>query len=221
MKVCILHTFNLVLHEQLVHTHCSLLPPQHHDWHHSLHFKLSKPKTPTTTTKPRPPHTTQIPICSSAPQVYQQPLHFQISRLQSKPKPRFRIPKSETHQNSQQTHFEEDYSRSLDQVYHHHVNRTKSDTNPASGELPEKLPGKIRKSASAKSTFAHFEEDEIVEARRPATVKEGRVSTEAVEDEQVDAKADDFINRFKQHLKLQRLDSIIRYKDMISRGGAK
>ncbi|CAL5429276.1 unnamed protein product [Camellia sinensis] len=130
-------------------------------------------------------------------------------------------PKSETHQNSQQTHFEEDYSRSLDQVYHHHVNRSNSDTNPASGELPEKLPAKIRKSASAKSTFAHFEEDEIVEARRPATVKEGRVSTEAVEDEQVDAKADDFINRFKQQLKLQRLDSIIRYKDMISRGGGK
>ncbi|KAI7984629.1 AT-rich interactive domain-containing protein 2 [Camellia lanceoleosa] len=34
----------------------------------------------------------------------------------------------------------------------------------------------------------------------------GRVSTKAVENELVDAKADDFINRFRQQLKLQRLD---------------
>ncbi|KAI8000703.1 Pathogen-associated molecular patterns-induced protein A70 [Camellia lanceoleosa] len=43
----------------------------------------------------------------------------------------------------------------------------------------------------------------------------------AVEDEQVDAKANNFINRFRQQLKLQRLDFIRRYKHMISRGGAK
>ena len=41
------------------------------------------------------------------------------------------------------------------------------------------------------------------------------------DDEEVDAKADDFINRFKQHLKSQRLDSIIRYKEMIGRGSGK
>ena len=70
----------------------------------------------------------------------------------------------------------------------------------------EKLLMKIRKSASAKSTFTHFEEDEIVEAHRLVMVKKGRVSMEAVEDEQGDAKADDFINRFRQQLKLQRLD---------------
>uniref|UniRef100_A0A175YJM0 DUF4408 domain-containing protein n=1 Tax=Daucus carota subsp. sativus TaxID=79200 RepID=A0A175YJM0_DAUCS len=37
-------------------------------------------------------------------------------------------------------------------------------------------------------------------------------------DEQVDAKAENFINRFKQQLKMQRLDSIKRYTDMLTRG---
>ncbi|PPR92909.1 hypothetical protein GOBAR_AA27775 [Gossypium barbadense] len=35
------------------------------------------------------------------------------------------------------------------------------------------------------------------------------------DDQGVDAKADDFINRFKQQLKLQRLDSLLRYRDML------
>ncbi|KAL1804220.1 hypothetical protein ACET3Z_032867 [Daucus carota] len=37
-------------------------------------------------------------------------------------------------------------------------------------------------------------------------------------DEQVDAKAENFINRFKQQLKMQRLDSIKRYTDMLTGG---
>ncbi|KAI3955258.1 hypothetical protein MKW98_020891 [Papaver atlanticum] len=41
--------------------------------------------------------------------------------------------------------------------------------------------------------------------------EEGRVV-----DEEVDAKADDFINRFKNQLKLQRLDSIMQYKDLLT-----
>ncbi|KAL0311875.1 UNVERIFIED_CONTAM: Pathogen-associated molecular patterns-induced protein A70 [Sesamum radiatum] len=97
--------------------------------------------------------------------------------------------------------------------------RTKSDTQPASGEVQTKLPARMRKSASLKSAFAHFEEEDIVEARRPATVREKGSAKVTEGDEEVDAKADDFINRFKQQLKLQRLDSIIRYKDMIGRGG--
>lgn len=95
------------------------------------------------------------------------------------------------------------------------VARTMSDAAPASGLMPEKLPTKLRKSASTLSAFSHFEEDEIVEARRPATVREGKV-TEG--DEEVDAKADDFIVKFRQQLKLQRLDSILRYKETIVRG---
>ncbi|GFY93979.1 bromodomain protein [Actinidia rufa] len=45
--------------------------------------------------------------------------------------------------------------------------------------------------------------------------------TEESEDEEVDAKADDFINRFKHQLKLQRLDSFMRYREMLNRGLAK
>ncbi|CAI0553035.1 unnamed protein product [Linum tenue] len=81
----------------------------------------------------------------------------------------------------------------------------------------------MRKSASTRSAFAHFEEVEVVEARRPTTVKEGKskklmADEDGGEDSGVDAKADDFINKFKQQLKLQRVDSIIRYKEMVGRG---
>uniref|UniRef100_A0A5B7BXQ7 DUF761 domain-containing protein n=1 Tax=Davidia involucrata TaxID=16924 RepID=A0A5B7BXQ7_DAVIN len=100
------------------------------------------------------------------------------------------------------------------------IHRTKSNTKPASGEVPVRLPLKMKKSASMTSAFAHFEEEDIVEAHRPATVKEGKARATEVDDE-VDAKADDFINRFKQQLKLQRLDSIIRYKEIITRGSGK
>ncbi|KAL3532625.1 hypothetical protein ACH5RR_006146 [Cinchona calisaya] len=53
-------------------------------------------------------------------------------------------------------------------------------------------------------------------------VRKGRWSDETVsfgEDEGggVDEKADDFINRFRQQLKLQRLNSILRYKEMLNR----
>ena len=41
-------------------------------------------------------------------------------------------------------------------------------------------------------------------------MREVRAGAAAEEDEEVDARADDFINKFKQQLKLQRLDSIIR-----------
>lgn len=95
---------------------------------------------------------------------------------------------------------------------------------PAAGELPVKLAKKMKKSASAKSAFAHFEVTDIVESRRPATVRVSKTKPTIAEeegsgdDEEVDAKADDFINKFKQQLKLQRLDSIIRYKEMVGRG---
>ncbi|KAL0545514.1 hypothetical protein IC582_015400 [Cucumis melo] len=101
-----------------------------------------------------------------------------------------------------------------------HFNRTKSDTMPTAGEFPTKLSKKMKKSASSKSTFSHFEADDIVESRRPATVKEGREKITEIEDE-VDARADDFINKFKQQLKLQRLESILKYKEMVGRGNAK
>ncbi|GFZ16222.1 bromodomain protein [Actinidia rufa] len=135
------------------------------------------------------------------------------------------IAENETQIDLQRPQFEEEEqnedSLTLDEVYSQlkgrHVSRVNSDTKPSAGEMPERLPGKMRKSASAKSAFAHFEEDDIVEARRPATVREGNArGTEA--DEEVDAKAADFINRFKHQLKLQRLDSIVRYNEMVTRG---
>ncbi|MCD7468546.1 hypothetical protein HAX54_006889 [Datura stramonium] len=116
---------------------------------------------------------------------------------------------------------EEGELKSLDEVYselkERHVSRSISDTKPSAGEAPAKLPTKMKKSASTKSPFAHFEEEDIVEARRPATTRERNAKT-SDEDNEVDAKADDFINKFKQQLKLQRLDSILRYKEMIGRG---
>ncbi|XP_027332183.1 pathogen-associated molecular patterns-induced protein A70 [Abrus precatorius] len=125
-----------------------------------------------------------------------------------------------------QEHHEE--GSSLDEIYSQlqgqdgHFTRTQSDTKPSSGEVPTKLPRKMKKSASSKSAFSHFKEEDIVESLRPATVREAKVSgAAAVDDDEVDAKADDFINKFKQQLKLQRLDSIMRYKEMIGRGTAK
>nr|GMC46920.1 mediator of RNA polymerase II transcription subunit 15-like [Ipomoea batatas]GMD53083.1 mediator of RNA polymerase II transcription subunit 15-like [Ipomoea batatas]GME17414.1 mediator of RNA polymerase II transcription subunit 15-like [Ipomoea batatas] len=73
----------------------------------------------------------------------------------------------------------------------------------------------MKKSASMKSSAFKPPEKEDVEARRPATMKE-RVAAEV--DEEVDAKADDFINKFRQQLKLQRVDSTLRYKEAIRRG---
>ncbi|CAN1786375.1 Pathogen-associated molecular patterns-induced protein A70 [Linum perenne] len=120
---------------------------------------------------------------------------------------------------------EEEAVDTLDEIYNKLqssnkvVGRSMSDTKPIAGEIPKKLPKKMKKSASTKSAFGHFEEEQIVEARRPATVREAKSKKLIVEDEE-DAKADDFINKFKQQLKLQRLDSIIRYKEMVGRGGS-
>ncbi|KAL4319792.1 hypothetical protein GQ457_18G002250 [Hibiscus cannabinus] len=122
--------------------------------------------------------------------------------------------REEAEREEQERGFEEIYSEV--KVNKSEVTRTKSDVEPASGVVPAKLPKKMKKSASLKSPFSHFEEEDIVETRRPATVREGKgKATE--EDEEVDAKADDFINKFKQQLKLQRMESIVRYKETVNR----
>ncbi|ESR64087.1 DUF4408 domain-containing protein [Citrus sinensis] len=128
----------------------------------------------------------------------------------------------------EEDHFQ-DQEQTFDEIYSqlkgsNSVARTKSDTKPASGEILKKLPKKMKKSASSKSAFNHFREEDIVEveARRPATVKEfGNAKVAQVDDEGVDAKADDFIHKFKQQLKLQRMDSIIRYNEMVNRGSGR
>ncbi|KAL6220998.1 hypothetical protein ACLB2K_008751 [Fragaria x ananassa] len=91
----------------------------------------------------------------------------------------------------------------------HMVNRSKSDTGHEESR-PEKV---IKKSNSERG----YEENDggDVTGVRPRRVVEKTMSFG--DDEGVDAKADDFINRFKQQLKLQRLDSLLRYKEMLQR----
>ncbi|KAL2338723.1 hypothetical protein Fmac_013169 [Flemingia macrophylla] len=72
----------------------------------------------------------------------------------------------------------------------------------------------MRKSASEKAVSME-EEEEVVERRRPATATAtARVETTSSrsEDEEVDAKADDFINSFRKQLRLQRIESLLRYR---------
>ncbi|XP_042412939.1 uncharacterized protein LOC122001991 [Zingiber officinale] len=95
----------------------------------------------------------------------------------------------------------------------HHLDRSLSDTHPTAGEMPRKLAVRMRKSASDNSAFAHFSKAEVEEVARGAEdVAEGDAY------DQVDARADDFINRFRQQLKLQRLQSILRYKETLNHG---
>lgn len=89
----------------------------------------------------------------------------------------------------------------------HHIERSQSD---ARSPVP-KLPVRMKKSASSKSMFSHFKEAEIPKQQ---------TLVEVDDDGEVDAKADDFINKFRNQLKLQRLNSIIRYKEMLTRGAA-
>lgn len=166
----------------------------------------------------------QEPISMPTPETHthQQEHHHHIHEPEQQP--------HRTHEEEEEEEVEGE-KLTMDEVYgklHGSHNRTHSDLKPSSGEVLTKLPKKMKKSASAKSAFAHFKEHDIVESRRPATVRElqaPKVIEEAVDedgdDEEVDAKADDFINRFKKQLKLQRLDSITRYKDMLKRGSAK
>ncbi|CAM0910247.1 unnamed protein product [Alopecurus aequalis] len=116
---------------------------------------------------------------------------------------------------------------------HVHIERSMSEA-AVEPELPP-LPARLRKSASDKSAFAHFvaeEDTEAVEARRPATTRDGArrrplVAEEPVSEEEaeeaggeVDARADDFINKFHHQLKLQRMDSFVRYRDTLRRSQA-
>ncbi|KAF3565252.1 hypothetical protein DY000_02017534 [Brassica cretica] len=101
---------------------------------------------------------------------------------------------------------------------HSHVRSKSESKKPV--KKKKKATGKMTKSASEKSGFGFHEEAETVESverRRPDTTRvEGSTSFVDGEDG-VDAKASDFINKFKQQLKLQRLDSILRCKEMLKR----
>ncbi|KAF8648319.1 hypothetical protein HU200_064900 [Digitaria exilis] len=126
-----------------------------------------------------------------------------------------------------------------------HMERSRSEASAgAEAELP-RLPARLLKSASDRSAFAHLEAQEVeeavraVEARRPATTREGtrrggrRVpvaqsdfsdsepeAEEPAGGGEVDARADAFINQFRHQLKLQRIESFIRHRETVRRGQA-
>ncbi|KAG7988731.1 hypothetical protein I3843_03G202500 [Carya illinoinensis] len=104
--------------------------------------------------------------------------------------------------------YRSDSSTSESEVHHptdlnsdadHLVKQSKSNKSVGAPERPVE---KIKKSASEKSPVGSSEEKE---------------TTSLEEDEDVDEKADDFINRFKQQLRLQRLDSLLRYRNLLKR----
>uniref|UniRef100_A0ACD5ZXD5 Uncharacterized protein n=1 Tax=Avena sativa TaxID=4498 RepID=A0ACD5ZXD5_AVESA len=105
-----------------------------------------------------------------------------------------------------------------EQEHPRHMERSRSEA-AAEAELP-RLPARLRKSASDKSAFAHFVAEEEEEARPLAEAEP--VSEEEPEEAggEVDARADDFINKFRHQLKLQRIDSFMRYRDTLRRGQA-
>ncbi|OIS99891.1 PREDICTED: uncharacterized protein LOC109230384 [Nicotiana attenuata] len=97
-----------------------------------------------------------------------------------------------------------------------HVMRSKS-TTCAETTLMKKLASEEILAAVLKE-----EEEEVVVRQRPATVREkkqGMKKSFGRDDEAtVDRKADDFISKFREQLKMQRIDSIQRYKEMLNRG---
>ncbi|KAJ0591455.1 hypothetical protein HanHA300_Chr03g0073521 [Helianthus annuus] len=84
-----------------------------------------------------------------------------------------------------------------------------------SGVAPaNRPPSKSRKSGSEKRpTSDGGREVDVGKPPLAATKKAVQVHGESV-----DAKADDFIKRFKQQLKLQRLDSLKNFREMLHRG---
>ncbi|CAG7892399.1 unnamed protein product [Brassica rapa] len=115
-----------------------------------------------------------------------------------------------------------DQSPDPDSITHedHKPVRSKSESKKPV-KKKKKATGKMTKSASEKSGFGfagnseEAESVESVERRRPDTTRVERSTSFGDGEDGVDAKASDFINKFKQQLKLQRLDSILRYKEML------
>lgn len=99
--------------------------------------------------------------------------------------------------------------------------RTKSESNKPVMKKKKKAAAtkKMTKSASEKAGLGYIgrteETVEAVEKRRPETTRVERTTSIGDGEEGVDDKASDFINKFKQQLKLQRLDSFLRYREML------
>ncbi|XP_022147572.1 uncharacterized protein LOC111016466 [Momordica charantia] len=138
--------------------------------------------------------------------------------------------RSDSNSSARETEHPQHQKPSPEQTHDHIVNRSKSDSGthtPTALEMSFRR--RLQKSLSEKLTWAPFtateppqaetEEASVIERRRPATsraeIGERETAPGEEEEEEVDARADDFINKFKQQLKLQRLESLLRYRDAI------
>ncbi|PIN17271.1 hypothetical protein CDL12_10073 [Handroanthus impetiginosus] len=146
------------------------------------------------------------PQLARVPSFLERVKSFNLSRYLSEPNEpvHYAVPAQE--QAAHQVESEQETEES------HHVTRSKSDT----AEKATPAARVLKKSASEKVAPTKKIEEEV-DLRRPVTERE-KTAPSREEDDAVDAKADDFINRFRQQLKLQRLDSILRYKEMLNRG---
>jgi hypothetical protein len=94
------------------------------------------------------------------------------------------------------------------------------------------LPGRLHKSTSEKSAFSHLEKAQeveetvqAVEKRRAARRLPVQAEAESKEEQEagggeVDAQAENFINRFHNQLKLQHTESILRHRETVRRHAA-
>ncbi|KAI5415184.1 pathogen-associated molecular patterns-induced protein A70 [Lathyrus oleraceus] len=92
---------------------------------------------------------------------------------------------------------------------------------PISDSGDDKNKVELKRSVSEKECsmtldWEEEEDEETLEGRRPSTAMARSETTTCKEDEGVDAKADDFINMFKKQLRLQRLNSFVRYRNTLT-----
>ncbi|XP_030452694.1 TMV resistance protein N-like isoform X2 [Syzygium oleosum] len=89
----------------------------------------------------------------------------------------------------------------------------------ASASAPSAPPQAEAECEEPEGQEVEVEEDDIVESRLLATERKGKgKASDEVDEQEIDARAKEFINRFKQELKLERLNSFMRYKEMLDRG---
>lgn len=107
----------------------------------------------------------------------------------------------------------------------HKYARSRSEPDARPPKPLRKTEKKMEPAVSVKKSSSEVKKMEHVPApprrvqrappRAPVAVREAVEDTAAVS---VDARADDFINRFRQQLQLQRLNSLLNYKEMLNRG---
>ncbi|KAJ3694986.1 hypothetical protein LUZ60_000363 [Juncus effusus] len=102
----------------------------------------------------------------------------------------------------------------------YHYERSRSDPSSSSsrhGVVDAVVPKSEKKKKKIKKTVSSGEGAELSVRRRrrepaPAVVEEEEVEVD------LHARADDFISKFKENLKIQRLNSILNYTEMLNRG---